>query len=111
MRWLHDDPWYADAVPKPPIPLETRCRAVELCLSGMQQERAATELGRRRKRAASLDETVPRRRNGGTGDQNGGIPCLRPEPITNHWTTTRMRCAGGYGSWSRGNALMREAVE
>ena len=44
-RWLRDDPRYADAVPKPPIPLETRCRAVELCLSGMQQKQVATELG------------------------------------------------------------------
>ena len=44
-RWLRDDPRYADAVPKPPIPLGTRCRAVELCLSGMQQKQVATELG------------------------------------------------------------------
>ena len=65
---------------------------------------------RRRRRGASLDETVPRRRNGGAGDRNGVMPCLRPEPNTNCWATTRMRCVGGYGSWSRGNALMREAV-
>ena len=31
--------------PKPPVPLGTRCRAVELCLSGMQQKQVATELG------------------------------------------------------------------
>ena len=44
-RWLHADPRYADVVPKPPIPLGTRRRAVELCLSGMQQKQAAAELG------------------------------------------------------------------
>ena len=55
---------------------------------------------RRHRRGASLDETVPRRRNGGAGDRNGGTPCLRPEPSTNCWATTRMGCVGGYGSWS-----------
>lgn len=79
-RWLHADPRYADVVPKPPIPLGTRRRAVELCLSGMQQKQAAAELG--------------------AGDRNGGTPYLRPEPNTNCWATTRMSCAGGYGSWS-----------
>ena len=44
-RWLHADPRYVDVVPKPPIPLGTRRRAVELCLSGMQQKQAAAELG------------------------------------------------------------------
>ena len=44
-RWLHADPRYADVVPKPPIPLGTRRRAVELCLSSMQQKQVAAELG------------------------------------------------------------------
>ncbi|WP_307997709.1 helix-turn-helix domain-containing protein [uncultured Bifidobacterium sp.] len=44
-RWLHADPRYADAVAKPPVPLGARCRAVELCLSGMQRKQVATELG------------------------------------------------------------------
>ena len=65
---------------------------------------------RRRRCGASLDETVPRRWNGGAGDRNGGMPCRRPEPIASRWAMTRMCCVGGYGSWSRGNALMREAV-
>ncbi len=65
---------------------------------------------RQRRCGASLDETVPRRWNGGAGDRNGGMPCRRPEPIASRWAMTRMCCVGGYGSWSRGNALMREAV-
>lgn len=65
---------------------------------------------RRRRCGASLDETVPRRWNGGAGDRNGGMPCRRPEPIASRWAMTRMCCVGGYGSWSRGNALMREVV-
>ena len=44
-RRRHADSRYADVVAKPPIPLGTRCRAVELCLSGMQQKQVATELG------------------------------------------------------------------
>ena len=66
---------------------------------------------RQRRCGASLDETVPRRWNGGAGDRNGGMPCRRPEPIASRWAMTRMCCVGGYGSWSRGNALMREVVE
>ncbi|GEM_PF-1335185 len=65
---------------------------------------------RQRRCGASLDETVPRRWNGGAGDRNGGMPCRRPEPIASRWAMTRMCCVGGYGSWSRGNALMREVV-
>ena len=91
-RWLRDDPRYADAVPKPPIPLGARRRAVGLCLSGMQRKQAAAEPG------------------AGAGDRSGGTPCLRPEPSTDCWAMTRMCCVGGYGSWSRGNALMWEAV-
>ena len=82
---------------------------------GIVPVRYAAEAGgdgawRRRRCGASLDETVPRRWNGGAGDRNGGMPCRRPEPIASRWAMTRMCCVGGYGSWSRGNALMREAV-
>ena len=55
---------------------------------------------RQRRCGASLDETVPRRWNGGAGDRNGGMPCRRPEPIASRWAMTRMCCVGGYGSWS-----------
>ena len=44
-RWLRANPRYTDDVPKSPIPLETRRRAVERCLFGMQQKQAAAELG------------------------------------------------------------------
>lgn len=82
---------------------------------GIVPVRYAAEAGgdgawRQRRCGASLDETVPRRWNGGAGDRTGGMPCRRPEPIASRWAMTRMCCVGGYGSWSRGNALMREAV-
>ena len=46
----------------------------------------------RRRCGASLDETVPRRWNGGAGDRTGGMPCRRPEPIASRWAMTRMCC-------------------
>ena len=44
-RWLAMDPRYAGHMAKPIIPLETRRRAVELVLGGMQQKQAAKQLG------------------------------------------------------------------
>ena len=44
-RWLAMDSRYAGHMAKPIIPLETRRRAVELVLGGMQQKRAAKQLG------------------------------------------------------------------
>ena len=39
-RWLTKDPQYAGHMAKPIIPLETRTKAIELVLGGMQQKRA-----------------------------------------------------------------------
>ena len=44
-RWLAMDSRYAGHMAKPIIPLETRRRAVGLVLGGMQQKRAAKQLG------------------------------------------------------------------
>lgn len=44
-RWLAMDSRYAGHMAKPIIPLETRRRAVELVLGGMQQKQAAKQLG------------------------------------------------------------------
>lgn len=44
-RWLAKDPRYAGHMAKPIIPLETRTKAIELVLGGMQQKQAAERLG------------------------------------------------------------------
>ena len=44
-RWLAKDPRYAGHMAKPIIPLETRTKAIELVLGGMQQKRAAEWIG------------------------------------------------------------------
>ena len=110
VRWLRDDPRYADAVPKPPIPSGDAVSRGGIVPVGHAAEAGGGGAWRQRRCGASLDETVPRRRNGGAGDRNGGMPCLRPEPNMNCWAMTRMRCVGGYAGWSRGNALMRGVV-
>ena len=44
-RWLAMDPRYAGRMAKPIIPLETRRKAIELVLGGMQQKQTAKQLG------------------------------------------------------------------
>ena len=44
-RWLHQDPRYMERIPKPIIPLSMRVRAVRRCLTGLQQQAAAAQLG------------------------------------------------------------------
>ena len=44
-RWLAADPRYAGHMAKPIIPLETRTKAIEPVLDGMQQKQAARQLG------------------------------------------------------------------
>ena len=109
-RWLRDDPRYADAVPKPPIPLGTRCRAVELCLSGMQQKQVATELGvsagavhhwMRLYRAGGMAALEPERRD--AMPQAG----TDSEPLGDDPDVLRRRIR----ELELENALMREVVE
>ena len=58
------DSRYAGHMAKPIIPLETRRRAVELVLGGMQQKRAAKQARRGRRRGAWLGQGVPQGRHG-----------------------------------------------
>ena len=44
-RWLAMDPRYAGHMAKPSIPVETRRKAIEPVLGGMQQKQAAQRLG------------------------------------------------------------------
>lgn len=62
-RWLAMDSRYAGHMAKPIIPLETRRRAVELVLGGMQQKQAA-KARRGRRRGAWLGQGVPQGRHG-----------------------------------------------
>lgn len=69
-RWLAMDSRYAGHMAKPIIPLETRRRAVELVLGGMQQKQAAKQLGAGRRRGAWLGQGRTAR---------GGMAALQPK--------------------------------
>ena len=58
-RWLAKDPRYAGHMAKPIIPLETRRRAVELVLGGMQQEAGRPTARREHRRRPQLGQGVP----------------------------------------------------
>ena len=104
-RWLAMDSRYAGHMAKPIIPLETRRRAVELVLGGMQQKQAAKQLGvsvgavhgwvRRTARAAwprcSPKTGTPRRAISPRTPAAG-----RPQPMM----MTRRLCAAGSRNWS-----------
>ena len=68
-RWLVKDPWYAGHMAKPIIPLETRTKAIELVLGGMQQKWVAERLG----------AGVGAVRNRVRAYRKGGMAALRPE--------------------------------
>lgn len=80
-RWLAMDSRYAGHMAKPIIPLETRRRAVELVLGGMQQKRAAKQLGAgvgavhgwvRAYRKGGMAALQPKNRNSAQGNK----PCF-----------------------------------
>lgn len=68
-RWLASDPRYAGHMAKPIIPLETRTKAIELVLDGMQQKQAAERLG----------VSVGAVHNWVKAYREGGMAALRPE--------------------------------
>ena len=68
-RWLAADPRYAGHMSKPIIPLETRTKAIELVLDGMQQKQAAERLG----------VSVGAVHNWVKAYREGGMAALRPE--------------------------------
>ena len=97
-RWLAKDPRYAGHMAKPIIPLETRTKAIELVLGGMQQKQAAERLGAgvgavhnwveayreggmaalqpRNRNASQTNKPAPRRSRN-AGDGNDDVEALR----------------------------------
>jgi transposase InsO family protein/transposase-like protein len=110
-RWLHEDPRYSDAIAKPIVPLRKRVRAVRLCLAGMQQKRAAVQLGvsagavhhwMALYREGGMAALQPRRRIAVAKEEK---PTIRPVP--DDVGGLRRRVA----ELELENALMREVVE
>ena len=115
-RWLAADPRYAGHMAKPIIPLETRTKAIELVLGGMQQKQAARQLGvsigtvhnwvkayreggmaalqARNRNAAQNGKTAPRR------SRNAGVVCDDAEALRRRIEELELE-----------NTLMREVVE
>ena len=117
-RWLAMDPRYAGRMAKPIIPLETRRKAIELVLGGMQQKQAAKQLGVsvgavhnwvRAYRRGGMAALQPRNQNAAQGGKSASV---RPRGGAD---------AGGgddvealrrrVEELELENALMREAVE
>lgn len=81
-RWLAMDSRYAGHMAKPIIPLETRRRAVELVLGGMQQKQAAKQLGAgvgavhnwvRAYRRGGMAALRPRNQNAAQGGKSASV--------------------------------------
>ena len=81
-RWLAMDSRYAGHMAKPIIPLETRRRAVELVLGGMQQKQAAKQLGAgvgavhgwvRAYRKGGMAALQPRNQNAAQGGKSASV--------------------------------------
>ena len=88
-RRLAKDPRYAGHMAKPIIPLETRLKAIEPVLGGIQQKQAAERLG------AGVGAV-----HGWVRAYRKGISPLtpvagRPQPMM-----TRRRCAAGSRNWN-----------
>ena len=80
-RWLAMDSRYAGHMAKPIIPLETRLKAIELVLGGMQQKQAAKQLGAgvgavhgwvRAYRKGGMAALQPKNRNSAQGNKPAG---------------------------------------
>ena len=108
-RWLHANPRYAAAVPKPPIPLGTRCRAAGAVPVRHTRKQAAAELGVSTSavhhwmglyRAGGMVALEPKRRDAMPQDGTD-IESLGDDP-----DTLRRRIRES----EPGNALMRETV-
>ncbi|WP_240625861.1 helix-turn-helix domain-containing protein [Bifidobacterium breve] len=137
-RWLAMDSRYAGHMAKPIIPLETRRRAVEPVLGGMQQKQAAKQLGVsvgavhgwvRAYRKGGMAALQPKNRNSAQGNKpadsrrrpsaadDDDAPRRAISPRTpaagrpQPMMMTRRLCAAGSRNRSRGNALMREVAE
>ena len=81
-RWLAMDPRYAGRMAKPIIPLETRRKAIELVLGGMQQKQAAKQFGAgvgavhnwvRAYRRGGMAALQPRNQNAAQGGKSASV--------------------------------------
>ena len=111
-RWLAADPRYAGHMAKPIIALETRRKAIELVLGGMQQKQAARELGVsvgtvhnwvRAYREGGMAALQPKNRNAAQQP----TPVLSSANADDDTGVLRRRV----GELELENALMREVVE
>ena len=107
-RWLAMDPRYAGRMAKPIIPLETRRKAIELVLGGMQQKQAAERLGAgvgavhgwvRAYRKGGMAALQPKNRNSAQGNKPADS---RRRPSAAEMMMTRRLCAAGSRNRSRG---------
>ena len=115
-RWLAMDSRYDGHMAKPIIPLETRRRAVELVLGGMQQKQAAKQLGAgvgavhgwvRAYRKGGMAALQPKNRNAAQGNKPADS---RRRPSAADDDDAEALPAGSRNR-NRGNALMREVAE
>ena len=103
-RWLAKDPRYAGHMAKPIIPLETRTKAIELVLGGMQQKQAARRLGVsigavhnwvKAYREGGMAALQARNRNAAQNGKTASAPCRAG--CRGLQRRTRRRCAAGRG--------------
>ena len=115
-RWLAMDSRYAGHMAKPIIPLETRRRAVELVLGGMQQKQAAKQLGVsvgavhgwvRAYRKGGMAALQPKNRNAAQGNKPADSRRRPSAADDDDAEASRRRVE----ELELENALMREVVE
>lgn len=115
-RWLAMDSRYAGRMARPIIPLETRRKAIELVLGGIQQKQAARQLGVsvgsvrnwvRAYRKGGMDALRPRNRNAAQDGKSASVPRRREADAGDDAEALRRRIE----ELEPGNALMREVVE
>ena len=115
-RWLAKDPRYAGHMAKPIIPLETRTKAIELVLGGMQQKQAAKQLGVsvgavhgwvRAYRKGGMAALQPKNRNSAQGNKPAGSRRWPSAADDDDAEALRRRVE----ELELENALMREVVE
>ena len=117
-RWLAADPRYAGHMAKPIIPLETRTKAIELVLGGMQQKQAARRLGVsigavhnwvKAYREGGMAALQARNRNAAQNGKTASAPCRSRDAGDGNDDTETLRRR--VEELELENALMREVAE
>ena len=117
-RWLAKDPRYAGHMAKPIIPLETRTKAIELVLGGMQQKQAARRLGVgigavhnwvKAYREGGMAALQASNRNAAQNGKTASAPCRSRDAGDGNDDTETLRRR--VEELELENALMREVVE